>query len=194
MFRRPPKLTYAFAFVTLVSMAGSHFLTYPRPEVADWLLWFSLACIVVAVIWLVICVFIRKPRSAPVLLVTLLIFYAPHLVESENAPWLVSLGFRLHASPIEQYLKKECRLIEFAEQGATKVIGVCEDREVGSALNLAFDLVIYDPSGALLKPERRTPEWTHAWHDLVYGDAARITSCGGPTRLIDDFYHFCQSF
>ncbi len=155
MFRRPPWLTYAFAAVTLASVAGYDFLMYLRPEVADRLLWLSLACVVIAVIWLVVCAFLRKPRGAPVLLATLLIFYAPHLVASEDVPWLISLGFRLHASPIEQYLKKECRLTEFTEQGTTKVIGVCESREVGSVFNVAFELVIYDPTGALLKPERR---------------------------------------
>jgi len=191
MFRRPPWLTYAFAAVTLASVAGYDFLMYLRPEVADWLLWLNLACVVVAVVWLVVCAFLRKPRGAPVLLATLLIFYAPHLVASEEVPWLISLGFRLHASPIEQYLKNECRLIEFTEQGATKVIGACESREVGSAFNVVFDLVIYDPTGALSKPERRTPEWTQAWHDLAYGDAARTTICGGPIRLFDHFYHVC---
>ena len=105
MFRRPPWLTYAFAAVTLASVAGYDFLMYLRPEVADRLLWLSLACVVIAVIWLVVCAFLRKPRGAPVLLATLLIFYAPHLVASEDVPWLISLGFRLHASPIEQYLK-----------------------------------------------------------------------------------------
>ena len=81
--------------------------------------------------------------------------------------------------------------MEFTEQSVKKVIGACESREVGSVFNVVFNLVNYDPTGALLKSERRTPEWTQAWHDLVQGDADRVTICGGPIRLFDHFYHVC---
>jgi len=51
----------------------------------------------IAVLWLIACAFVRKPRSAPVLLATLLVIYAPSLVESENANWLDARRFRIHA-------------------------------------------------------------------------------------------------
>lgn len=195
MCRRPPWPTYAFAAVTLASVAGYDFLMYLRPEVADWLLWLNLACVVIAVVWLVVCVFLRKPRGAPVLLATLLIFYAPHLVASEDVPWLISVGFRLHASPIEQYLKNNCKLIEFTEEGVAKAIGFCEAREAGSALNTYLDSVIYDSTDRILKSEGRTAEWTQAWNDLESADdVGRISICGVPLRLVDHFYSICARY
>ena len=193
MFRRPPWLTYAFTAVTLASVAGQEFLTYLQPAAADWLLWIGVAGIAIAVVWLITCAFIRKPRSAPVLLATLLIFFVPYLFERENAPWLTSLGFRLQASPLAQYLK-ECRLVEFNEAGVAQAMGFCERREFGYSLNTQFDSVFYDSTGGIQKPERGTPEWTQAWHDLEAADVGLIRTCGVAIRLVDHFYRVCTAY
>jgi hypothetical protein len=172
----------------LGSAFGGRFLTYLWPSASEWLIRIGLICTVIAVPWLIVCAFKSRPGSALILVATLLFIFAPNFAESENANWLMTLGFRIHASPIEQYLTT-CRMSEFTENGVKQSIGDCERDfyEVGFPAALAYVHVIYDPSRNLLKPEaERTPEWQEALEGLLSaGSTVSITSV---RHLFADFY------
>lgn len=189
MTARPPWLTCAFALITLACWFAGDFLTYPWPEVSDWLRPTGSFLAIVALLWLFACIPIPKPRSAPVLLATLLIVQVARMAEAQSDGGLVGLGFRIHASPLGQYVGK-CRKIEFIENGTKRVVGDCERRayDVGFPATEAFRTVIYDPAGNLLQPEsQRPPGWKRAFQTLLDNDVA-IPRVTGARHLFADFY------
>lgn len=186
---RSPRFAYALAAVTLLSWFGGRFLTFLLPDATYWLLLIGAIGTIVAMIWLIICAFLPRPRSAPILLATLVIIQAARMIEAQSGGGLTGFGFRIHASPVEQYLAK-CRKFEFTENGEMRAIGVCESQayEPGFPPGLAYLTVIHDPTGNLLKPEsERSPEWKRAFDKVRESDAA-ILRFQGATRLFGDFY------
>lgn len=184
-----PRLTYIFAGITLLSWFGGRFLTFPLPDASYWLLLIGAIGAIVAMIWLIICALLPKPRSAPILLATLVIIQTARMIEAQSGGGLMGFGFRIHASPVEQYLAK-CKKSEFTENGEIRTIGVCESHayEPGFPPGLAYLTVIHDPTGNLLKPEsERSPEWRRAFDKIRENDAA-ILRFQGATRLFGDFY------
>jgi len=72
---------------------------------------------------------------------------------------LQATGFRIYASPLEQYLSR-CRPVEFFEDGKKRQVGECEGIPTSG---ITWDYVIYDTAGQLVLPRtRRTPEWKSA--------------------------------
>lgn len=184
-----PWFASALAAVTLVGWFGGRFLTFLLPDVSYWLLLIGAIGAIIAMIWLVVCAFLPKPRAAPILLATLVIIQAARMMGAQSDGGLTGLGFRIHASSIEQYLAK-CNKFEFAENGETRSIGVCESRayEPGFPPGLAYLTVIHDPTANLLKPDsQRSPEWKMAF-DKARETEAAILRFQGATRLFGDFY------
>jgi hypothetical protein len=98
---------------------------------------------------------------------------------------LVTAGFRIHASPIEEY-RSRCELIEFLENGVKQTVGRCEAH--GQNGNLFFYTVIYDTTGELLKPvSYRTQAWQTAM-SAFYSDKVLNSSEQRTLHLVDDFY------
>lgn len=189
MFRRPPWLTYIFAAITLLTWLGGRFLTFLWPGASEWLTPVGVVCAIIAMLWLFVCVFQSKPRSAPILLATLVIIQAVGMIEAQSSGGLIGFGFRIHASPVEQYLAT-CRMFDFTDGGEKHIIGACESQpyEPGFPPGLAYLAVIYDPTGNLLKPEsERSPEWTRAFDKIRENDVA-ILRFQGARRLSKDFY------
>src|SRR5262249_1014096 len=97
---------------------------------------------------------------------------------------LISLGFRLHASPLSEYLST-CDLVDFVENGVKQTVGMCESR--GLYRGYAHT-VIYDTTANLLKPEaEKSPEWKQAM-DKFYSEQVLATSQGRSSRIFGDFY------
>lgn len=189
MFRHPPWLTYIFAAITLLSSLGARFLTFLWPVASEWLAPVGVVCTIIAMFWLFVCAFQSKPRSAPVLLATLVIIQAVGMIETRTSAGLIGFGFRIHASPVEQYLAT-CRMFDFTESGEKHVVGECEGQayEPGFPPGLGYLTVIYDPTGNLLKPaSERSPEWKRAFDKIRESDVA-ILRFQGARRLSDDFY------
>ena len=162
---------------------------FPWPGVSNWLTPIGVVCAIIAMVWLIVCAFLPKPRAAPILLATLVIIQASQMIEAQSDGGLVGLGFRIHASPLEQYLAT-CRKFDFTENGQKHVIAACESRtyEPGFPPGLAYLTVIHDPTGNLLKPESgRSPEWSKAFDRIRDTDAA-ILRFQGARRLFGDFY------
>ena len=186
---RSPWFAYALAGVTLIGWFGGRFLMFLLPDASYWLLLIGAIGAIIALIWLIACSFLPKPRAAPILLATLVIIQAASMMEPQSHGGVTGLGFRIHASPIEQYLAK-CKKFDFAENGEMRAIRVCESSsfEPGFPPGLAYSTVIHDPTGNLLKPEsERSQEWNRAF-DKARETEAAILRFRGATRLFGDFY------
>lgn len=186
---RSPWFAYGLAGVTLMGWLGGHFLIFLSPDASYWLLLIGAIGAAIAMIWLIACAFLPKPRAAPILLATLVIIQAASMMEALSHGGLTGLGFRLHASPIEQYLAK-CKKFDFAENGELHTIGVCESStfKPGFPPGLAHLTVIHDPTGNLLKPgSKRSQEWNRAFYKVRETEAA-ILRFEGATRISNDFY------
>ncbi len=100
--------------------------------------------------------------------------------------WLRATGFRIYASPIEQYLSG-CRLSVFVEDGKQQQVGECEGIPTSE---ITWVYVIYDTTGQLLLPRaQRTQEWKSAVRMLSSPDAY-IETEGRASHLYGDFYIF----
>ncbi|MBC9876343.1 hypothetical protein G8O24_03155 [Bradyrhizobium sp. INPA01-394B] len=162
--KRLPRFTCIFAAVTVVGWIGGDLLTYPLPEAANWLGLIGWIGAIIAMPWLVVCAFLPKPRSAPLLLATLVIIQTVRMIDAQLDGGLIGVGFRIHASPIEQYIAK-CHMFDFVDNGEKHAIGFCETTvfEMGFPSTPASLSIIYDPTGGFLKPEaQRSPEWKQA--------------------------------
>ena len=77
--------------------------------------------------------------------------------------WLEVQGFRIHASPLNDYLST-CRLTEFVQKGVRQTVGECEAS--GVVYGPVATVVFYDTTGELALPAaQRSAEWRDAmWH------------------------------
>jgi hypothetical protein len=111
-----------------------------------------------------------------------LVVLLPH--KSDASRWLYVEAFRVHASPIEEYLSK-CKLFEFVENGTKQRVGRCEQKAVA---NEVIRSVFYDTSGQFELPvSQRTPGWKAAmWHFSPH--AVLIEKEGRAEKLTENFY------
>lgn len=95
---------------------------------------------------------------------TLVVIILPGFGVTQPAAWLQAAGFRIYASPLEEYLAT-CRLFDFFDDdGIKQQFGQCPS--VPQTFNSRIG-VIYDTTGQFaLPPERRTRAWKSAisWH------------------------------
>jgi hypothetical protein len=97
--------------------------------------------------------------------------------------WLVVQGFRIHASPVKDYLSK-CRLVEFVENGVNQTVGICQGADMGSYIRSVY----YDTTGELALPSsERTPEWKLAIRPFA-SNKAFVNSDPHARHLINSFY------
>jgi hypothetical protein len=186
--KRLPWFTCIFAAITLLGWFGGRFLMLLLPEVSDWLALIGGVGTIIAIPWLIICAFLPRPLSAPILLAALVIIQTARMIDEQLDGGLIGLGFRFHASPIEQYLAKG-HMFDFVESGEKYAIGFCESRvfETGFPAAQASLSVIYDPTGNFLKPDsERSSEWKQA-----FGRFKEYSGAWGPPavrRRFGDFY------
>jgi hypothetical protein len=177
-------LAYAFMAVTVIITYVGDFLEYLRPDTADWLEGLSIACLLVTPVLILAALLFRRWSSAGILMATLLLSYLPAVGTGQSLNRLITLGFRIHASPLSEYLSK-CDRIDFVEKGVNQTVGWCERRGFYSGY---AHTVIYDTTGNLLKAEaEKSPEWKRAM-DKYYSEEVLATSQGRTAHIIDHFY------
>lgn len=177
-------LKYIFLIVILASWAGGPLLAFSLPVFSDRLVWVYLGGLVVLFFLFVSALFRRRWKEVAIFFaiwaIVLLPFYGIRL----PLRWLYVEAFRLHASPIEEYLSR-CKLVEFVESDAKQKLGVCERLPMSGHGTLA---VIYDTTGELALPvSQRTPEWTKTMGRFSPGRFF-MQSEGWAQHLFGNFY------
>ena len=173
-------LKYLLLAVTLVSWAADHLLVYV-PRFSEWSFFVSTGCIL-TVLLCALSALIRRKWN------TLAFFCIPFVVIFLHLPgqWLRTTGFRIYASPIEEYLA-QCRLVTFVEDGKKQQVGECQGIQTSE---ITWDTVIYDTTGQLVLPRaQRTQGWKSAMGMLSSPDVY-VESEGRGSRIFGDFYLF----
>jgi hypothetical protein len=182
--KSPTGLKYAIAIVTLASLWVSAFLTHLAWKFSDWLDDVSLVCVFVVLVLSVLALFRRKWKELALFSLTLAVAFLPAFGLGP-VDWLIAEGFRIHASPIEEY-RSRCKLVDFVENGFKQTVGRCEGHSENQ--NEYFFEVIYDPTGENLKPvSHRTQAWQTAMSEF-YSDKVLNSSERRTTHIFGDFY------
>ena len=171
-------LKYLLLAVTLVSWAADHLLVYV-PRFSEWSFFVSTGCIL-TVLLCALSALIRRKWN------TLAFFCIPFVVIFLHLPgqWLRTTGFRIYASPIEEYLA-QCRLVTFVEDGAEQKVGECESIATSS---ITWIIVIYDTTGQFVLPmARRTQGWKSAM-GMLSSPKVFAESEGRGSHIFGNFY------
>jgi hypothetical protein len=171
-------LKYSLVVVTLVGWVAQQLLMYAS-HVSDWSFVPGVACLLTLFFGALWALIARRWK-------TLAIFCIPFVVMLLPQPgqWLRATGFRIHASPIEEYLA-QCRLVTFVEDGKKQQVGECQGIPTSE---ITWDIVIYDTTGQLVLPRaRRTQAWRSAVGMLSSPDVY-IESEGRASHIFGDFY------
>ena len=157
-------LKYVLIIVVLLGPYALPVLSYLLPTVSYWLNWIFLICWIPLFFFSISALFRRNRKVVAIFSATWVLGCLP-FAESEPVDrfryWLSLQGFRIHASPVEDYLSK-CRMTEFLEKGVMQTIGLCD---VSGRAGITY-FVFYDTTGEIALPlPQRTPEWKDAmWH------------------------------
>jgi hypothetical protein len=163
-----PKMTRIKYLLAIFVAAGGYalpLLAYSFEASAGWLVWMFLASWIPLLFFSLSALFRRNWRAVAVFSATWVLALWP-LLEVEPVErfrfWLLVQGFRIHTSPVEDYLSR-CRLTEFVEKGAKQTVGECESN--GGVYDNAAYVVFYDTTGEIALPvSQRTPEWMDAMY------------------------------
>lgn len=160
------RFRYFLAIFVPANWYAAPFLSYPLPIFSYWLLWIALGCSIPLFFFLLGALFRRDAKAVAIFSVAWVLTVLP-LFDLEPVErfrgWLHAQGFRIHASPVEDYLST-CKITHFVEKGIKQAVGQCE------YTSLAYDsfayVIFYDTTGELALPiSRRTREWNDAmWH------------------------------
>jgi hypothetical protein len=172
-------LKYLLVAVTLAAWVVDELLMFV-PHVWEWHESILVGCLVIVVpsaLWALVK---RRWHTFAILCLPLLVIvFLP-----EASKWLQATGFRIYASPIEQYLPR-CRLVDFVEDGKKQQVGECEGIPTSG---ITWDTVIYDTTGQLVLPRvQRAREWKSAVGMLSSPDVY-IETEGRAWHLVGDFY------
>lgn len=153
----------ALKYILLVVIVGSWIvgalLSFVAPLFVYHLVWVDIVCLLVLFCLFLGALFRRRWKEVAVFFIIWAVVLLPYYGSDAPLRQLVVLAFRVHVSPVDEYLSR-CKLIEFVENGATQAVGVCETTGLG---NETYRLVIYDTTGEIALPaSRKTPEWTEA--------------------------------
>jgi hypothetical protein len=183
-----------FVFILGIWIA-SPLLSFSHPILTYDLIWVYLACLLVLSILFLRALlrFWSRWKEVTIFLViwaiVLLPYYRLSYVLDAPVAWLSTIAFRIHSSPIEQYLAR-CDWVRFSENGTEQSVGECERFGVGNEDAVA---VVYDSTGEIMLPvSQRTPEWTAAMMHFESADTL-TKSEGRAAHLSGNFYNFFLS-
>jgi hypothetical protein len=181
-----PAITYVLAALAVACWLGMPLLTFSHPVLSGWLVILYLLWSLVLFVVFLCALFRRRWNEVARFLAIWAVVLFP--IYGSDAPrrWLQAEAFRIHASPLDQYLSR-CKLTEFDENNVRQKLGVCERRGAsGSA-----QVVIHDTAGESAVPlAQRTPEWIAAMahfspHMLFSQPGAQTSHLFGDFYLID---------
>lgn len=157
-------LKYSFLIVALISPYASAFLTYLLPTLSDSLYEIRWICWILVFFFSVSALFRRQWKTIAVFAAAWVwLFLAPYRFDKPS-DWLLAEGFRIHASPIDDYLSR-CKLVAFIENGVKQTVGFCEGADNGGVLRGVY----YDTTGEFaLPPFLRTSEWKSAMSQIEH--------------------------
>lgn len=182
-------LKYGAAVVALASLYAAMFLQYLWWDLADWLTDLSLICVLAVLAFSLNALFRRRWKELAVYLAALVVAFLPAFGVTGPADWIYAEGFRIHASPLDDYLSG-CKLIEFIEEGTKQTVGQCESHGLYSGY---AHTVIYDTTGELIRPvNRRTQEWQKAMSEF-YADDVLNSSERRTRHIYGNFYEVGNS-
>jgi hypothetical protein len=158
-------LAYALFVAILGDWIATPLLLFSHPTFTYKLIWIYLACLLALFVlflgalfrfwsrWKEIAVFLAIGA------VVLLPYYRLAYLLEPPAAALRTIAFRVHSSPVEEYLAR-CNLVQFNENGSEQSVGVCELFGVGNEDAVA---IFYDSTGEFILPiSQRTAKWTAA--------------------------------
>ena len=175
-------LKYLLVAVTLLSGVVAQLLAFV-PSVWQERSSFAFAGCLLTVFVFALLALIRKRWNALAIFFLALVVILLGCV-TQPGHWLRATGFRIYASPIEQYLSG-CRLSAFVEDGKEQQVGECEGIPTSE---ITWAYVIYDTTGQILLPRaQRTREWKSAVLMLSSPDVY-IETEGRALHLYGDFY------
>jgi hypothetical protein len=179
---RPGSLKYVLTVIILACLFGTAVLSFAFPALPDQLLKVALVCFLVLFVGFLRALFRLRWRKLAIYLVIWLVVLLPH--KSGAHSWLYVEAFRVHASPIEEYLSR-CKLFEFFENDKKQVLGWCEIQVIG---NEVARQIFYDTTEEFGLPvSQRTPEWKAVMGK--YDPVGLLTKKEGRgTKLIEHFY------
>ena len=192
--RRSRRLTLAYALLVfiLVNWILWPLLVFSYSMLVHYLTLVYVACVLVLVFLFLGALFRFWRRWKEVgihlviLAIVLLPFYRVGDLVVPLSNWLVTVAFRVHVSPIEQYLAR-CDWVHFDRDGVRQSIGQCERFEIGFG---DFSVILYDTTGEIMLPvSERTPEWKAAMRHFDYAPTYTTIS-GRSVRLPGNFYNF----
>lgn len=163
-------MTYVKYLLAIVVAAGWYalpLLAHSLPIPSVWPVGIMFACWIPLFFFSLSALFRRNWKTVAVFAATWVLALLPLLkvepVERFRG-WLYVQGFRIHASPVEDYLSR-CRLTEFVEQGAKQTVGECE-WDGDAVYDDVVYVVFYDTTGEIALPlSQRTPEWMDAMYN-----------------------------
>jgi hypothetical protein len=146
------------AAVVACWIAGTAF-AFSHPFLDARLIWVYFACVVALLVLFLHALWRRRWKQLAILCAILAVVFLPYYDAPPPFKWLYVRAFRIHASPLEDYLAR-CRLIAFVENGVEQKLGRCES--FGTAGDVTV-CIFYDTSGEFVLPvSQRTPEWRAA--------------------------------
>jgi hypothetical protein len=176
---------YFVAVVYLASVYIGAFLRYIQPNLSDYLEDLSLVCMLALICLAAWALFRRRWKAFAILVAVLFFSFLPGLGVEGPVRWLVAEGFRIHASPFENYLSR-CKLIEFIEDDKKQTVGMCETHS--QSYGEFYYTVIYDTTGELLKPvSHRTQAWQKTMSEFYSDDVLNSTE-KRTLPILGDFY------
>jgi len=177
-------MRFALVALTIASSIGAPSLAFSFPNLSDQLIWVWLICLFALFVLFVSDLVRRRWKQLAIFLTIWAFVLLPFYGNEVSFRWLYVEAFRIHISPLEEYLSR-CKLVEFVENGVNQKVGVCERH--GEPGNITRTL-LYDTTGELaLPPSQRTPEWTKAMVRFSPGFYFTKTE-GHADHLLGHFY------
>jgi hypothetical protein len=174
-------LQFLFLIAALISPYASAFLTYLLPSLSYSLYDIRLACWFFVFFFTLNALFRRRWKTIAIFSAAWVWFFFTPYKFNEPFFWLMSEGFRVHASPVDDYLSR-CELVEFVENGAKQTVGSCESTGMTSPIDY---IVYYDTTGEIALPfSQRTPEWKQAMSRLARDEVLQHSGW----KLFGNFY------
>jgi hypothetical protein len=177
-------LKYLLVAVAFISWAVAQLLAFVPPVWNEWSGSVFDGCLLTVLLFVLWALIRRRWSTFAILCFPLVVIFLSAYGGRQPGDWLRAAGFRIHASPTEQYLSR-CRLAAFIEDGKVQQVGECEGIQTSS---ITWNCVIYDTTGQIVLPRaQRTREWKSAV-GLLSSPDVYIETEGRASHLFGDFY------